>query len=288
MEESIFLLKQPNATIADCYFSYCGFAKTEPKHSFGPAIRDQYLIHIILEGEGYYTIKNQKYYLRKGQGFVIPPKTSTFYQADEQHPWSYVWMGIGGSMMETYLEHLGIKENHLSFDVRNLNDFKATVFECFAYEQDDLINEIVLQKQVYKFLELLIKSSAIPKQEIVTRKMNPYVSQALEIINKYASKNISVGSISEELSINPSYLSRLFKKDIGSTIKEYINEIRITTGNDLLTSTDHSIHEISEMIGFSSPQAFSKAFKQVRGVSPTIYRKNRIGLANISNRKTTD
>lgn len=73
MEESIFLLKQPNATISDCYFSYCGFAKTEPKHSFGPAIRDQYLIHIILEGEGYYTIKNQKYYLRKGQGFVIPP-----------------------------------------------------------------------------------------------------------------------------------------------------------------------------------------------------------------------
>lgn len=278
MEESIFLLKNPSNLYTDYYFSYCGFAKTESKHSFGPAIRDQYLIHIILEGEGYYSIKNQKYYLSKGQGFIIPPNVSTFYQSDEKNPWSYVWMGVGGKNMNHYLKLLGINHDHLSFDVRNLNDFKAAVFECFAYEQDDLINEIVLQKQAYKFLELLVKSSAIPKQEIITKKMNPYVSQSLEIISKQAHKNISVRSLSEQLSINPSYLSRLFKADIGSSIKEYINEIRLTIGNDLLSSTNYSIHEISELTGFTSSQTFSKAFKQSRGVTPSIYRKRRIGL----------
>ncbi|UDE96295.1 AraC family transcriptional regulator [Carnobacterium viridans] len=281
MEESIFLLKKLNNVYTDYYFSYCGFAKTESKHSFGPAIRDQYLIHIILEGEGYYSIKNQKYYLSKGQGFVIPPNVSTFYQADEKNPWSYVWMGIGGKNVDHYLEYLGINNDHLAFDVINSNDFKATVFECFAYEQDDLINEIVLQKQAYKFLELLVKSLAIPKQEIITKKMNPYVSQALEIISKQAHKNISIGSLSEQLSINPSYLSRLFKADIGSSIKEYINEIRLNIGNDLLSSTDYSIHEISELTGFTSSQTFSKAFKQSRGVTPSAYRKNRIGIGKM-------
>lgn len=278
MEESIFLLKKPNTSYTDCYFTYCGFAKTESKHSFGPAIRDQYLIHIILEGEGYFSIKNQKYYLSKGQGFVIPPNVSTFYQADEENPWSYVWMGIGGKKMDHYLKYLGINHEHLSFDVRNLNDFKAAVFECFSYEQDDLLNEIVLQKQAYKFLELLLKSSTTPKQEIITKKMSPYVSQALEIIGKQAHKNISVGSLSEQISINPSYLSRLFKADIGSSIKDYINEIRLTIGSDLLSSTDYSVHEISGRIGFTSSQTFSKAFKQSRGVTPSVYRKNRIGL----------
>src|SRR5699024_31783 len=129
-----------------------------------------------------------------------------------------------------------------------------------------------------KFLELLVKSSAIPKQEVITKKMNPYVRQALEIISKQAHKNISVVSLSEQLSINPSYLSRLFKVDIGSSIKEYINEIRLSIGNDLLSSTDYSIHEISELTGFTSSQTFSKAFKQSRGVTPSVYRKNRIGL----------
>ncbi|MBU5593694.1 AraC family transcriptional regulator [Amphibacillus sp. MSJ-3] len=281
MEESIFLIKNPLNLHTDCYFSYCGFAKTEPRHSFGPAIREQYLIHIILEGEGYYSVKNQKYSLKKGQGFVIPPNISTFYQSDENNPWSYIWIGIGGELIGSYLDYIGIRTDHFSFDVQNLSDFKAIIFECFAYEHDDLINEIVLQKQVYKFLELLVKSSAIHKRDINTKKMNPYVSQALEIIVKNAHENISVASISDQLSISPSYLSRLFKKDIGSSIKEYINEIRITIGCDLLASTDYSIQEISEMTGFSGSQAFSKAFKQSRGIQPTLYRKKRLGVGQI-------
>lgn len=279
MEDSMFLLKNPINTHTDCYFSYCGFSKTEPKHSFGPAIRNQYLIHIILEGEGYYSVNNQKYYLKQGQGFVIPPGISTFYQSDEKNPWSYVWMGISGKLLDSYMSYLGVTREHLSIDVTNLNDFKALVFECFAYEHDDIVNELALQKQVYKFLELLIKSSSFDNQKILTKKMNPYVSQALEIIVKNAQNNISVASISEQLSINPSYLSRLFKADIGQSIKEYINEIRITTGNDLLASTDYSIQKISEMTGFSGVQAFSKAFKQARGISPSEYRKERIGVS---------
>ncbi|MEG0294335.1 AraC family transcriptional regulator [Enterococcus sp.] len=281
MEESLFLLKLPNNPHRDCYFSFCGFAKTEPNHSFGPAIRDQYVIHIVLEGKGYYSIKNQKYYLTKGMGFVIPPNISTFYQADEDHPWSYVWMGIGGEMVDGYLESLGLNRESLSFEVRNLNDFKSLVFECFAYEQDDFLNEIILQKQVYKFLERLAKSSISLNNDVVTRKVNPYVNQALEMIMQSEHMNLSVNEIARELAINPSYLSRLFKKDIGSSIKGYMNELRLATANNLLTSTDNSIQKISELTGFSSTQTFSKAFKQSRGISPTIYRQNRIGLGEI-------
>lgn len=68
----MYLLKQPK-NYEDLYFSFCGFSKTQPKHSFGPAIRDTYLIHIVLEGKGYYSIEKQNYYLKSGQGFVIPP-----------------------------------------------------------------------------------------------------------------------------------------------------------------------------------------------------------------------
>ncbi len=59
---------------------------------------------ILLEGEGYYSINDQKYFLKKGQGFVIPPGVSTFYQADEKNPWSYVWLGLSGNLVEYYLK----------------------------------------------------------------------------------------------------------------------------------------------------------------------------------------
>lgn len=273
----MYLLKQPK-NYEDLYFSFCGFSKTQPKHSFGPAIRDTYLIHIVLEGKGYYSIEKQNYYLKSGQGFVIPPGIPTFYQADNEEPWSYVWMGIGGNKIVYYLEKLGIDSRKLSFDIKNIEDFKSIVFQCLAYEKDNLINEITLQKQAYNFIELLSKSITSHKHFVSTRKMNSYVSKSLEMISKYAQYNISVGSIAQKLSIDPSYLSRLFTADIGVPIKKYINEIRITTSNDLLTSTDYSISQISEMVGFSSTQAYSKAFKQFNGVSPSIYRKKRIGF----------
>ncbi|BDP79011.1 hypothetical protein EfmAA242_32390 (plasmid) [Enterococcus faecium] len=49
MENSIYLVTEPNTQLKDCYFNFCGYSKTEPRHSFGPAIREQYLIHIVLE-----------------------------------------------------------------------------------------------------------------------------------------------------------------------------------------------------------------------------------------------
>ena len=47
MEDTLYLLKQPEKNYKDCYFSFCGFSKTEAGHSFGPAVKDCFLVHII-------------------------------------------------------------------------------------------------------------------------------------------------------------------------------------------------------------------------------------------------
>lgn len=278
MENSLYLVKEPNTHLKDCYFNFCGYSKTEPRHSFGPAIRKQYLIHIVLEGQGYYLVNDQKYYLRKGQGFVIPPGISTFYQADENNPWSYVWLGLSGDLVEYYLKEIGVGKDHLTFKVDNLSLFKGLIFETLSYDQDNLVSELSRQKQVYKFLELLLSSASHLKEGIVTKKMNPFVRQAIEIIRENAYQKISVKDIATMLSLHENYLSRLFKLDMGISIKEYISEIKLSIANDLLSSTEYSIQQISDKIGFSTVQSFSKAFKKANGVSPGIYRKHRLGL----------
>lgn len=92
---------------------------------------------------------------------------------------------------------------------------------------------------------------------------------------------ISVKDIATMLSLHENYLSRLFKLDMGISIKEYISEIKLSIANDLLSSTEYSIQQISDKIGFSTVQSFSKAFKKANGVSPGIYRKHRLGLGII-------
>lgn len=287
MENSLYLVKEPNTQLKDCYFNFCGYSKTEPRHSFGPAIREQYLIHIVLEGEGYYSINDQKYYLKKGQGFVIPPGVSTFYQADEKNPWSYVWLGLSGDLVEYYLKEIGVGKEHLAFKVENLNSFKGIIFETLSYDQDNLVSELSRQIQVYKFLELLLRSAGYLKEGIITKKMNPFVRQAIEIIRENAYQKLSVKDIAARLSIHENYLSRLFKSDMGISIKEYISEIKLSIANDLLSSSEYSIQEISDKIGFSTVQSFSKAFKKANGVSPGVYRKRRLGLGIINADKTS-
>lgn len=213
---------------------------------------------------------------------MIPPGVSTFYQADEKNPWSYVWLGLSGELVEYYLKEIGVGKEHLTFKVENLNSFKGIIFETLSYDQDNLISELSRQTQVYKFLELLLSSASYLKEGIITKKMNPFVRQTIEIIRENAYQKLSVKDIAIKLSIHENYLSRLFKSDMGISIKEYISEIKLSIANDLLSSTEYSIQQISDKIGFSTVQSFSKAFKKANGVSPGAYRKRRLGLGIIN------
>lgn len=102
-------------------------------------------------------------------------------------------------------------------------------------------------------------------------------STAFQIKN-YVDKNyysdISLIALSEKLHLTPSYISRLFKKEFGINLFEYITEIRIQSAKDLLKSTDFKIYEIAERIGFKSTINFDYAFKRITGISPSKYRDN--------------
>ena len=79
MEQAIFLKKERQELAKGCYFDFCGFSKTLPYHSFGPAIRQDYVLHVVMEGKGTYHVKEQQYQLQKGDLFLIRPGDSTFY-----------------------------------------------------------------------------------------------------------------------------------------------------------------------------------------------------------------
>ena len=83
-------------------------SRTEPFHSFGPAIKPHYVIHFILSGKGKFTISGKEYYLERGCGFLIPPNELVFYQADGEDPWTYVWVGFYGGMTEEVIKTMGL------------------------------------------------------------------------------------------------------------------------------------------------------------------------------------
>mgnify|MGYP000373422566 FL=1 len=88
--------KEPNPQhTLSVYF--CGQEDCGPNHSFGPAMRPHYILHVIFHGKGIYQCSGHTYHLKAGDAFLIRPMDSIYYRADSSEPWSYAWAGFDGS-----------------------------------------------------------------------------------------------------------------------------------------------------------------------------------------------
>ena len=74
-----------------------GYEKCDSNHSWGPAVRDHYLIHFVSSGKGVLRCNKQEYTIGPGGLFIICPSQLASYQADADDPWRYNWVGFNGT-----------------------------------------------------------------------------------------------------------------------------------------------------------------------------------------------
>lgn len=101
----------------------------------------------------------------------------------------------------------------------------------------------------------------------------PIVKNILEFIHANFSKDISLDSVGEKFSINPSYLSRVLKKETGENFIDILTGIRIGASKKLLCEPQNRVNEVAEMVGYKDYSYFYQVFKRVEGISPTEYKK---------------
>ena len=82
----------------DFYPVQYGEEQCNRNHSFGPCVRNNYLLHYVFSGKGIFQTENNTYHLHKGQMFLISPNQLTYYKADDSDPWLYRWIEFNGSM----------------------------------------------------------------------------------------------------------------------------------------------------------------------------------------------
>ena len=94
----------------------------------------------------------------------------------------------------------------------------------------------------------------------------------VEYIEQNFNKEMTLEKLASTLNMNREYFCRIFKKATGITPTEYINYVRVWKAENLLTTTQASILEISMEVGFSSVSYFNRVFKKLRGATPSAYR----------------
>ncbi|MBQ4563590.1 MAG: helix-turn-helix transcriptional regulator [Lachnospiraceae bacterium] len=100
------------------------------------------------------------------------------------------------------------------------------------------------------------------------------LSLVVDYINKHIHESITLDDICQEVHVNKCYLCRLFKKNMNTTIMNYILQTRIIFAQTMLSSGNLAISEISENCGFSSISYFCRVFKAATGQTPLQYKRN--------------
>lgn len=101
---------------------------------------------------------------------------------------------------------------------------------------------------------------------------NRSLKSVLEYMNSHFTKPISFQKICEDNCINPSYLSQLFKKELGITFTSYLTQLRMERAKELLLTTTMRITEISDALGYDNYFNFAKLFKKETGYTPKQFR----------------
>ncbi|MCI8557189.1 MAG: AraC family transcriptional regulator [Lachnospiraceae bacterium] len=270
--ENAFVLELAESKFKDLYVCFCGYAKCEPLHSYGPGVRSNYLIHYIVDGKGLYQSGEKKYELEAGEGFLIEPNVLTYYQADKEEPWSYLWIGFSGKRAAEYLEDLGLGGRQLTFHSEQGRKLKELVLEMMSCSDGSVTSQYRQQSLLYAFFAVLAEN-AVDRGKGEPSKENFYMERAVTYIRNRYSSDIKVTDIADYLCVNRSYLYKLFKNTLHMSPQEFLTEVRLSRARELLTTTKLSIEHVALSCGYGDALVFSKAFKRNTGCVPKEYRK---------------
>ncbi len=101
---------------------------------------------------------------------------------------------------------------------------------------------------------------------------NVYVQNIKSYISEHLSEKLTLGDIAAAVHLTPEYCCSLFKKHTGKTVFDYILHQRIDTARRLITMGDLPLRQIASEMGFTDYNYFSRTFKRITGVTPSVYK----------------
>lgn len=98
--------------------------------------------------------------------------------------------------------------------------------------------------------------------------------KAIDYIHEHYSEPVTLNEVAENIYVSTFYISRMFKKELGKSFVDYLNDVRIEKAKELLKDVKYKTYEVADIVGISDAHYFSKLFKKHCGITPSEYREN--------------
>ncbi len=267
----------------DLNMYYCGKQVNVYNHRYGPAIRDHYLFVFIVDGHGLLETHDMEFELNSNNLLVMFPDNKIFYEVDAGTPWTIQWLGLYGKLADRYLDLLGITPVSPVFPVQNPDEIKNIMEVIYRKSSgtglSDKIDCISLLHRFFACLAENAQSSSDTGSD-GTNRTGPskasYIEHSLNYMKYNYEQGITSIDIANNLKIDRSYFSKIFKQETGQTPTKWLTGLRIGKACKLLQEENLTISEVAYSVGLFDQFYFSRLFKAETGLAPAEYRKQHI------------
>ncbi len=235
-------------------------------------------ILFILEGEIHIGIGNCVYQLKKEDLIVINP--NEIHTTSAQHANLVLALQISSDWLNKYSAFQGIPLSCNSCaDEKKLhmNQIRKLLAQMmWVYNNQSACFEIKLQSYLFELLYQLFvyfKADTLQHNIKENEKYMPRLSNIIHFLHENYEKDITLQDLADKEYLSVSYVSRFFKKYIGTSYQEYMKRLRLEHAVTDLLFTDKSISQLSFDNGFPNTNSFLYAFKETYNETPSIYRK---------------
>ena len=226
-----------------------------------------------LSGEGQFFIQGQLYPVQPDDLVIVNPQVEHTELSLNAAPLEYVVLGISG------IEVLfgSSDEPYAILNCREQRERLGALLHMLLAEADHSLDgyETVCQDLLEVLLIWLVRFStlSLQLQKTTVRAENRECAEIKRYIDTNYRESITLDKLAGMAHLNKYYLSHAFQKEYGISPITYLSRRRIEESKYLLGNTSHTLAQVSELLGFSSPSYFSQCFRKAEGISPNEYRR---------------
>jgi YesN/AraC family two-component response regulator len=247
-------------------------------------LHNNFEIYLFLQGDASCIVEQSKYHLKKGTLLMFTNQEIHKTASLSAKTYDRILINFCPQIIEKFsTEHTNLlscfldrkkgQNNAILLSKKQLDIYLALATKLIDSTNNTEYGNDVLS--ITYLVQVLIFLNKLYKQDEILLEQYPLsekLHDVLDFIDDHLTEDLSLDRISSHFSINKSYLGRLFKKETGSTIYNFILLKRISLAKQLLAE-GKNVSEACSLTGFNDYANFIRTFKQITGYSPTKYHK---------------
>jgi AraC-like DNA-binding protein len=218
----------------------------------------------VHKGTGFFIIGETKHKCSAGDLFFCPYHLPNTIIADNDDP--FLLSGVDFEFCENTPDFIAPFEFKEHIHVHNNQAFFWLTMELIK-------RNAAIDKSYFEYTQTLFCAWLLLIANLSNSNQNLSLAENIaSFLATNISRNISLAQIAEEFKYHPNHINRIFKNRFGTTLKKYHDDLRIKEAMQLLSYSNYSIGEISNICGYEDFNYFSRVFKQKTSLSPSQYR----------------